>query len=392
MKTLKHIIYIALIVLLCSACVEQESPQKKVEIKQVNTKNQHSKVVEQSEVTKESDEEITKVSEWKDNAIQKSEYNMSQGTCKDDSLIAPAYVDEKRIVYLSYGTDADRIYEFSTEKQECKVLYKSQGIGNITGNNGKLFWSEYDTQQLSNVEWKIKSLDLSNKKVSEISSGGSYKDTPTPTVRNGVDSVNWIEYEIKGNSVISKLVQYDTKNENKLIVSEVSLDESDARKGEYFILQQAAEKKEKMLVYKTFFKEGEKSFELGLYQNGKPVNTLLKENKVLDFVSNEKYFAYTGEGHLTAFPMNNPNQKLKYKTGNRLTTDTPIFIDPNTIIFRYAMNELIIVNLDKKVSYSLTGYSQLVSKPVYNNGLLSYGMKSGEEGNEKISFFVVKID
>jgi hypothetical protein len=391
MKTLKHLFYLALIVFLCSACVEHES-QKKVEVKQEKVKKQHSTVDEQTEVNKESIEEITKVNEWKDNTIQKIEYNMSQGTCNSDSLIAPAYVDENRIVYLSYGQEADRIYEFSMDTMQCNVLYKSQGIGNITGNNGKLFWSEYDTKQLSNVEWKIKSLDLSNKKVSDISSGASYKDTPTPTVRNGVDSVNWIEYEIQGNQVASKLVQYDIEHGTKLIVSEATLDESDARQGEYYILQQAAETKEKMLVYKTFFKEGEKSFELGLYQNGKPTNTLLKENKVLDFVSNEKYFAYTGEGHLTAFDINSPNKKLKYNTGNRLTTDTPIFIDTHTLLFRYAMNELIIVDLDKKTSYSLTGYSQLVSKPIYTDGLLSYGMKSGKEGNEKISFFVVKID
>ncbi|MDR7073996.1 hypothetical protein [Fictibacillus barbaricus] len=390
MKSFKYLFFLLLLLLVCTACTEPES-QKKIENKPVKS-TQPAKVVTKPTVVKVSMKEIKKVNEWHDNTIQKTEYNMSQGTCKEDGLIAPAYVDEDRIIYLSYGQEEDHINEFSRDTQNCKVIYQSKGIGNITGINGKLFWSEYNTKQISNVDWKIKSLNLSNNKVVEISSGGSYKDTPTPTIKNGVDSVNWIEYDIQKNIVVSKLVQYDVITESKSIVSEVSLDESDSRQGEYFIQQQGAETKAKMLVYQTFFKKGEKSFNISIQEKGKLTKTLLAENRVLDFNSNEKYFTYTGEGQLTAFPIDDPNNKQIFKTGNKLTTDTPIFINADTLVFRYAMNELFIVNLDQQISYSITNYSDLISKPIYNNGFLSYGMKTGEEGNEKVSFFVVKIN
>jgi hypothetical protein len=399
MKTIKLIFLLITLLFLCSSCKvnteTKDNVPSKAERKE-DDQNQNSttravKTDKNEKMKEEIIQSITRVNQWNENKIIKNEYTMNQESCKTEGLVAPAYVDEKRIIFLSYGRDVDRIYEFSTVTNECEVIYQSKGISNITGNEGKIFWPEYDTKKVSNVDWKIKSLDLLDRKVSEVASGGSYKDTPTPTIKYGVGTINWIEYEIQGEDVISKLIQYDIKTNIKNTISESTLNESNKREGEYYILQQGTDSKEKNLLYKTIFKDGEKSFDISL-QNGKQAKSLLTQNNVLDFITDDNFFVYTGEGHLTSLHIDEPKKKSIFKTGNRLTTDTPIFIKTNTLVFRYAMNEILILNLDKNISYSLTDYSDLVSKPVYTNGLLTYGIKSSTDGNEKVTFNVVKID
>ncbi|MGG3574527.1 hypothetical protein ABES80_19025 [Bacillus gobiensis] len=50
------------------------------------------------------------------------------------------------------------------------------------------------------------------------------------------------------------------------------------------------------------------------------------------------------------------------------------------------MNELFYTNLEEKTAYSLTGFQELVSKPIYNNKLLAFAQKK-ENGNT--SFIVI---
>jgi hypothetical protein len=379
------------ILLFVNACSINDKNLKKDKIDKITTNgNFRLKAQENPSSEQEIKQPVTRVSTWKDNKIHKIEYNLSKDGCKGSSLIAPSYVDNKRIIFLSYGEKTDTIYEFLRDKQTCQSIYKAKGISNITGVNGKLFWSEYDTTKFTNVDWIIKSLELLNGKVNVVESGRSYEDTPPPTIRADKDSVNWIEYELKGKTVISKLMKYDLLTNNKSELSKGMLDESKTRNGEYYINQQGSQNK--YLLYKSIFKSGEKNFNISLYEDGHLEQSLINEDKVIDFINNEKYFSYTNEGSLIAFDLNNPNTKITFETGNHLTTDTPIFLNTNTLVFRSAMNELFILNLQNKLYYSITDYQDLVSKPIFTNGLLSYAVKSKENEKEKLSFFVVNIN
>ncbi|MBN3554019.1 hypothetical protein JYA63_07080 [Fictibacillus nanhaiensis] len=390
--------YMIAILILCVGCNDKEdtlpsSQKQDTEIKADKPTSIDTLVKEEmSSTQKDTIKSVTRVKDWNLNEISNTSFKLNNTSCKMDSLVAPAYADANKIIFLSYGENNDVIYEFSTLTNQCKEIYKSKGIGNLVGNEGFLFWTEYDTKQLSNVEWSIKGLDLLENKVTNIATGGSYKDTPTPTMKLGYQSINWIEYEIQGEKVISKVKNYNYKKREVTTLSEALLNESEERKGEYYILQEGINTEEQILLYKSVFKNGNKEFTIDIQKNGEPIQNLLTQNGVLDFISNNKYFVYTGEGHLTYKEILNPASKSVFETGNKLTTDTPIFVGKHSLVFRYAMNELYLINMKENKSYSLTGYTSLVSKPVYTNGFLAYGIKTGEQEKEEITFYLLKID
>jgi hypothetical protein len=330
---------------------------------------------------------LKKVESWKENKFNTIEYNLSKGYCKlESALIAPAYVDKNRIIFVENLEGDDKIVEFSRNNETCKTIYTTVGIGNLTGLDGKIYWTEYDTKKYTNVDWKIKYLDLETKNVTEIGSGGSYKDTSPPTIRTGKNTINWIEYSFKGTELISQVVEYNSISGKKNQISKTTLDESQLRNGEYYIIQQGVS--DKTLIYKSIFNNNGKYFDISLYNNKTKSKHLLSEDKVIDFSANDKYFAYTGEGHLTAFDISNPSKKIVFSTGNFLTTDSPIFINAHTLIFRYGMNEILIGNLKKGTVYSITGNQEILSKPIFSNNFLAFAKKDNED---QVYFFIIDI-
>lgn len=72
---------------------------------------------------------------------------------------------------------------------------------------------------MTEVDWKIKSINLANKKVTTVATGGSYNNTPTPILRTGKNSVSWIQYDAKTKNptVTSKLMNYDLTTKKTLL-------------------------------------------------------------------------------------------------------------------------------------------------------------------------------
>lgn len=376
------------IILFCSACTtekeikkteNQESPESAIKKDEKTTVN----VSPLKEININDD--FTNV----ENKVRKEKYTISGGKCSaKNNLIAPAYVDDERIIFLLDEEKSDKILEFSRSKGSCKEIYSSVGISYIIGNESNIFWLEYDTTKVTGVDWTIKNLNLKNYKINEISTGGSYKDTPVPTIKLGKGSINWIEYESKGDSLISKLMKWQKSSGKVSVLEEVVLDESDKRDGEYYIIQHGVQSN--ILLYKSIFKKGEKTLSINLYEKGHFTPSFIKQDQIIDFNMNENYFVYTNEGSLTAIDLNKSNTQFKYKTGDRLTTDTPIFINDQTLVFRYAMNDIIILNFEKNVRFSISGKHALISKPIFTNNYLSYAVKNNIEDN-KTNFYVVKL-
>lgn len=55
------------------------------------------------------------------------------------------------------------------------------------------------------------------------------------------------------------------------------------------------------------------------------------------------------------------------------------------------MNEILLTDLEKGIYYSISDYQSTISKPVYNNGLLAYGIFDSDGDKVKLDFYVVKI-
>lgn len=302
-----------------------------------------------------------------------NKYELNKNSCSSNLLIAPAYVNETSIIFLDSSDIESRIIEFIKSTKECKLLYTAKGIGQLTGEANYIFWTEYDTTKYTNVDWSIKSLNLSNKEINLITKGKSYKETPPPTLKTYNNSLSWIEYNSDSNLVTSKLITYSVTNNKKSVIETIKLDEKTIREGGYLIAH-ASTSNNDYLIYKSLFNKGNKSFEISLTKGNPTELPLLTEDYIIDFAISNEFFAYTGEGHLTSFSLKGNRTYKKFLTGNTLTTDTPIFIEDNKLIFRYAMNDLFIIDLDKNIYTSLLDKKNLtVSKPIYNNDILAFG-------------------
>ncbi|WP_188456171.1 hypothetical protein [Virgibacillus oceani] len=376
-------IYIMLLFILVS-CDNNSVDNKNSIEKDVQTTSKNSSQEENKNNHLDNDNKMDLVSTW-DHPIKEDVYNISE-SCESKSLIAPDYTDENVIVFIQDLNEKDRIIEFSRTDMKCKVLYETKGIGNMTGTDGKLFWTEYDTRSITNVDWKIKSYDFENHNVKTVRTGKSYKDTPPPTVRANNSTVNWIEYTTTNSEVISQLVKLDLNSNEPEILSKATLHETVKQKGEYFIIQQGI--KNGVLLYKSIFKNDQKNFDISLYSNKGNHKSYIQKDKILDFTSNEKFFVYTGEGYLKAKSHDSNNDEIIYSTDNLLTVDSPILFGDHYIIFRFAMNDVYIGDLRKKIYYKLTKNNSIVSKPIENNGLVSFATR---DKNEITKFHVLNL-
>ncbi|UII54182.1 hypothetical protein LS684_10765 [Cytobacillus spongiae] len=302
--------------------------------------------------------------------ISEETYKMNPIKWTPETLIAPYYIDDDIIIFIEDLNGKDNIIEFSRASKEWNVLYETLGIGNLTGSNGKIFWTEYDTRNISEVNWTIKSYDIVKKEYKEIRKGGSFKGTPTPTLRIYNDSLNWIEYTTNNSKVTSQLIEYNIEKNETNIIANASLDESKERNGEYFYLQNGAQNG--ILLYKTLFNNGTKSFDISLYnEESKPIS-YIKSDRILDFTINENFFVYTGEGYLKANNLISKEEITYNASSMRLTVDSPILFDNHYIIFRFAMNEIYIGDLMEKKYAPITNSPLIVSKPILSNGYIGF--------------------
>lgn len=211
------------------------------------------------------------VSQWDENEIITTQYSISSGTCGITSMTAPSYVDQNSIIFIDGLEKSNTIIRFDRKEEACEIIYQienNNGIGNLVGANNQLYWTEYDTTKMSNLEWEIKSLDLIDTQVKTIAAGYSYFDVPPPTIRTSKEGLGWIEYEtdIDTKTIISKLMLYDYKTNLTTIIEENILDESTTRNGIYYIMPYLIDSKN-YLLYQSAFKNGNKTFNLLLNQD-----------------------------------------------------------------------------------------------------------------------------
>ena len=335
----------------CSTDIDENKKEEEVtkEEKPV-PQNEPNEVKEESESMY-----IEHLSSWTDNKIQTKKYSISGGKCGVKSMTAPDYVDDNGIAFVDSQETQTRIMLFNRNEGTCQPIYKTlgnDGIGNLTGEDGFLYWTEYDTRKMTDVDWKIKSLNLSNLKVAEVDTGGSYFETPTPAVRIGEGTLSWIKYTAneKNRTIQSQLMFYDTKSKKLSIKEKDELDESQDRKGSYHIIQENLDSKN-YLLYKSVFQDGEKKFTLNLNEEGEKSKVSATEDGIIDFTYLNDYVTYTNGSSLYVYNKNNLNQAKIFKDESIHTTlDTPIFINEDTLIFRKGVEQIYILNIEKGIA------------------------------------------
>lgn len=304
--------------------------------------------------------------------INFNQYRIPENSCYSSPMIAPSYIDNENIIFLDSNEDTYSIMAYSKTKDSCEVLYQAKGIGQIVGELNTIYWTEYDTSKYTDVDWTIKSIDLDSKKVSEIYSGRSEKETPPPVLKINKKNLSWIEYIANGEIVESVLMHYSLISNELSVISSVQLDETGLREGSYLISNMSLDDN-KEIIYKSIFTNGEKKLELYLVSDDEQQKLITRDN-ILDYTSNDNFLVYTGEGQLTVQSLKDTDYSLNYFTGDTLTTDSPIFINDNQLLFRYSMNDIILIDLNNKTYQSiLSDLNSTISKPIYNDNILSFG-------------------
>lgn len=396
MKFIKYLILMLLLFLL-AACTDKvesqgnDTPKQQEVTSQENSGNkEHTNSDRQSnngEAAKKETVKVKKATSWEPK-IKQTTYDMVNSLCNISVMTAPEYVDQDRIIFIEYGTPSF-VHEFDRDNETCKVLYKSVGIGSMAILEGKLFWTEYDISKITDVEWKIKSLDLKSNKIDEIVSGKSMNNNPTPILTAGEKDIQWIQYKQDNKNVISQLMSYVIDEGKTNVIEEVKLEEDAERDGDYLIVQKTVDDNQ-TVVYKSSFKANEKRFDLSLYEDDKP-KLISTQANMLDFDLKNNYFAYGTDGKFVVENLDT-DQEMVYSV-DRTTTDSPIFIDDKTVLFRRGMNEILMLDLEKNEYVSLTDYQNTISKPIYTNGLLSYAVFDFNENNEvELHFNVIDFE
>ncbi|MFB6468662.1 hypothetical protein ACE38V_18010 [Cytobacillus sp. Hz8] len=82
---------------------------------------------------------------------------------------------------------------------------------------------------------------------------------------------------------------------------------------------------------------------------------------------------------------------MSFVADEPIPLDTPIFINANTIIFRSGMSDIYILDLKKGIAGSITSSKMELSKPIFTNGILSYGVYDSDGETVNLDFYVVNI-
>lgn len=307
---------------------------------------------------------------------------------KPEMMIAPSYVTDAFFYFDYYDSEkgVSWIKEMSRVSGTCEKIFEGKGIGNLTGFQDNLYFSSYDITNNSNVDWTIMGLNLESRKVSLIRNNKSLNNTEPPTIQATNMGINWIEYESTDKKVTSNLYEMWGKTKEIKLVESGVLNENGSRDGEYFAMQQSGEFNE-TLLYKSVFKDGNKEMDITSYLDGTKGRSLLKEDGILGFASSKKHFAYTGTGFFKSQSLEGNQLPWTYKADPQLTFDAPVFITDELVIFRYAMNQLFLANLNKGEVYPITDFEQLLSKPVLYNSFVSYATVAKDK---KLYFTVIK--
>lgn len=319
-------------------------------------------------------------------------YHLTHSSCPK-GLVAPSYITDQSIFYVhdsSSEQPIDQIIAFSRSSETCEVLYEAtEGIDSLVGIDQTLYWTEYDTRRTSDVSWTINEVDLGTGNVQTIHEGESTNENPTPILTTDDQSLNWIQYEVKDDRVISQVISYDTKTSEVRILVTAQLNETKNPDGDYILEQKRTANS--LLLHKAISKDGERMLTLERVADNEK-KTLLTDEGILNFDGMDDRFAYTSDEGLTIVD-GGKEETYRFKTTSRTPSDAAVFVNPHTVAFRDRAENVYLADLDTKTALALRrdGFGHTASKPIYFNNTLCFAVLQVESPDESVTFYTYKM-
>ncbi|MCM2587946.1 hypothetical protein NDQ53_01345 [Rossellomorea marisflavi] len=320
-------------------------------------------------------------------------YELTDSSCPK-GMIAPSYITDQSIFYVddqSSEQPRDQIIAFSRSSETCDVLYEAtEGINSLVGIDQTLYWTEYDTRRTSDVSWTIHALDLDTGKVQAIHEGESTNENPTPILTTHDQSLNWIQYEVKDDRVISQVINYDANTDKKSTLVTTELNENGSPNGDYILEQKRTGNS--LLLHKAISKDGERRLTLERVADDEE-HTLLTDEEILSFDGADDRFAYTSDEGLTIVD-SGKEETYRFKTTSKRTpSDAAVFVNPHTVAFRDRTENVYLADLDTRIALSLRrdGFGHTATKPIYFNDTLCFAVLKEESLDESVTFYTYKM-
>lgn len=314
--------------------------------------------------------------------------------------IAPQYVNEDFIAFdiNPSGSDRASIGVFDRKSKGYKKVYVAPVdtvINSLVGINNTLYWVEYGKKQKKDNEWRIMSYDLYTKSTDLVKKGISPDGTSTPIIRNTSKELTWIEYEFKDQTMISKAIVFVPSTKVTKMIATTKLDESSGRNGRFFAIQRPSQNG--MIIHESIYTQNsygdsQKTYEISFYPYDHSSPKLLLDGRgIIDYAINQKWFVWTEEGRVTVADMQ--TGKIKYRffgKSNKLTNDTPYLIN-DYLFYRYGMNQIFVVDLNKGARLKLSDDFVMTSKLFNSEDYLFFRQWKTLKNTGYGRFFVIDL-
>lgn len=304
---------------------------------------------------------------------QTKTYDLSSLLSKHRVSIDPQYAYQNQMFYLDLQENKSIIYTYDTKRQHNKIVHATKhAIPMMTGTGEFLLWVETEQPTKTGVKWSIRQLKITTNQVTTLDVGESRFDTSPPRIDVTSTRVSWITQEATAQKTVSTIKTYSLKTGKITPLQSFILKTGKVRDG--LFTYEHRDSDDGVTLYTSHFNNG---------KNVRVLETLDGAYKkeisgLIDFSRSGTYLALGTEGDAIFQPIGLDEQTLNYSASSAQTTIDGIqFLSNTQVIFREGIHQLMYANLKAKTVAPLTNFEELVSIPLYHDGVLAYSITNG---------------
>lgn len=304
---------------------------------------------------------------------QTKTYDLSSLLSKHRVSIDPQYAYQNQMFYLDLQENKSTIYTYDTKRQHNKIVHATKhAIPMMTGTGEFLLWVETEQPTKTGVKWSIRQLKITTNQVTTLDVGESRFDTSPPRIDVTSTRVSWITQEATAQKTVSTIKTYSLKTGKITPLQSFILKTGKVRDG--LFTYEHRDSDDGVTLYTSHFNNG---------KNVRVLETLDGAYKkeisgLIDFSRSGTYLALGTEGDAIFHPIGLDEQTLNYSALSAQTTIDGIrFLSNTQVVFREGINQLMYADLKAKTVAPLTDFEELVSLPLYQDGVLAYSITNG---------------
>jgi len=304
---------------------------------------------------------------------QTKTYDLSSLLSKHRVSIDPQYFYQNQIFYFDLQENKSVIYTYDTKRQHNKIVHATKNaIPMMTGTGAFLLWVETEQPTKTGVKWSIRQLRITTNQVTTLDTGESRFDTSPPRIDVTSTRASWITQEATAQKTVSTLKSYSLKTGKITPLQSFILKTGKVQDG--LFTYEHRDSDDGVTLYTSHFNNG---------KNVRVLETLDGAYKkemsgLIDFSRSGTYFALGTEGDAIFQPIGLDQKTLNYSASSAQTTISGIrFLSNTQVIFREGINQLMYADLKAKTVAPLTDFEELVSLPLYQDGVLAYSITNG---------------